>query len=218
MNLFELILASGSPRRALLLCEAGYDFRILPADEGLEEQAEADARFRSLDPIAMVGLLSYLKAENVLKKLVAERQGKNDSPVLSLIVPSLTRPPFLILACDSLAVCKGEILGKPKDRLDALRMLTLLNGSRHEVHTGITLWPFGKEFPFQAVETSTLVMKSLSAARIEEYLNSGLWEGKAGAFGYQDDNDWLHLEQGSESNVVGLPLERFREMLEEVFE
>ena len=53
----------------------------------------------------------------------------------------------------------------------------------------------------------------LTDAQIDEYLASGLWEGKAGAFGYQDRVGWLHIVEGSESNVIGLPLELLAEML-----
>ena len=60
---------------------------------------------------------------------------------------------------------------------------------------------------------SRLVMDSVSDRELEEYLDSGAWEGKAGAFGYQDDLDWIHLREGSESNVVGLPMELVAEML-----
>ena len=56
-------------------------------------------------------------------------------------------------------------------------------------------------------------MDPLSDEQIAEYLASGQWEGKAGAFGYQDRIGWLHIEEGSESNVVGLPLELLAEML-----
>jgi len=56
-------------------------------------------------------------------------------------------------------------------------------------------------------------MDAVSDRELEEYLDSGAWEGKAGAFGYQDDLDWIHLLEGSESNVVGLPLEVLDEML-----
>jgi septum formation protein len=60
------------------------------------------------------------------------------------------------------------------------------------------------------------MMKPLSEEMLAEYLDSMLWEGKAGAFGYQDGNDWLSVEgEGSESNVVGLPMERFAELLEQ---
>jgi septum formation protein len=58
-------------------------------------------------------------------------------------------------------------------------------------------------------------MDELSEPQIEEYLDSGLWEGKAGAFGYQDRVGWLWIVEGSESNVIGLPLELLAEMLTE---
>jgi septum formation protein len=59
-------------------------------------------------------------------------------------------------------------------------------------------------------------MDNLSGAAIEQYISSGQWEGKAGAFGYQDQLGWVRIESGSESNVVGLPLEMLAEMLSEV--
>ena len=58
-------------------------------------------------------------------------------------------------------------------------------------------------------------MDTLSFQTVSEYLDSGRWEGKAGGFGYQDGNDWIHVIDGdSESNIVGLPMERLAELLE----
>ena len=65
------------------------------------------------------------------------------------------------------------------------------------------------------VARTTLRMDPLAPAQIEEYLASGLWEGKAGAFGYQDRHGWLHVIEGSESNVIGLPMELLEAMLAE---
>lgn len=65
------------------------------------------------------------------------------------------------------------------------------------------------------VAVTRLEMDPLSSEQIEEYLDSGLWENKAGAFGYQDRVGWLHIVEGSESNVIGLPLELLAEMLAE---
>jgi septum formation protein len=59
-------------------------------------------------------------------------------------------------------------------------------------------------------------MDPLSTAHIDSIVASGLWEGKAGAFGYQDGLDWVHVERGSESNVVGLPMELLAQMLSAV--
>jgi septum formation protein len=126
----------------------------------------------------------------------------------------------LIVACDTVAECQGEILGKPRDEDHARRMLQLLCGSLHRVYSGLCVWQpvvegtYGS--PDVRLAVSELRMDELDAAQLEEYLASGLWEGKAGAFGYQDRPGWLHLVSGSESNVVGLPMELLGEMLKKV--
>jgi len=63
------------------------------------------------------------------------------------------------------------------------------------------------------VAETRLVMETLTDEEIEDYLRSGLWEGKAGAFGYQDRLGWLRIIEGSESNVVGLPIELLQQMI-----
>jgi septum formation protein len=63
------------------------------------------------------------------------------------------------------------------------------------------------------VDVTHLHMDAISDADVEEYLESGQWEGKAGAFGYQDRLGWIHVASGSESNVVGLPMELLARML-----
>ena len=64
-----------------------------------------------------------------------------------------------------------------------------------------------------AVAVTTLRMDHLTPEQLDDYLAGGQWEGKAGAFGYQDGLDWVHVVEGSESNVVGLPMELLAEML-----
>jgi septum formation protein len=66
------------------------------------------------------------------------------------------------------------------------------------------------------VEETRLEMDPLTDAEIDEYLATGAWEGKAGAFGYQDRLGWVHVVEGSESNVVGLPLELLAQMIGEI--
>jgi septum formation protein len=63
------------------------------------------------------------------------------------------------------------------------------------------------------VDVTRLVMDPISNEQLSEYLDTGAWEGKAGAFGYQDGLDWVHVIEGSESNVVGLPMELLAKML-----
>ena len=126
-----------------------------------------------------------------------------------------------ILACDTLSEVDGEALGKPADRDDARRMLTLLSGRVHRVLTGV--WICRQQAAFtaggpaqsllEAVEESLLKMDPFEGSLLEWYLDSGMWQGKAGACGFQDERLPLRLVSGSGSNVVGLPLERVRAML-----
>jgi septum formation protein len=118
----------------------------------------------------------------------------------------------VVLAADTIAICNDEILGKPRDRQDAERMLRLLSGREHEVLTAVVLIDCHCGAELAHLETTQLLMDQLSDADLQAYLNSQLWQGKAGAFGYQDGWDWLHVVAGSESNVVGLPLERLPEL------
>ena len=218
---FRLVLGSQSPRRRELLAGDGYRFAILPAAAGVEESASQG----DVSPREYVRNAAIAKARDVARRLCGRvSQGRWD------VDPSFSeesaRRPYLVLACDCVAVCQGEILGKPVDRADAERMLTMLSGSRHSVEGGVALWrvdvgdyesgPCADKL-VDFVETSILEMEVLSRARLEGYLDGGLWQGKAGAFGYQDGNDWLKLISGSESNVVGLPLEALADALTRLF-
>ena len=118
-----------------------------------------------------------------------------------------------ILACDTVAEVNGQILGKPADRADARRMLLDLSGCRHRVVSGVCLWRQPDGEPLQGDAESLLEMGELSDEFLDWYLDSGMWAGKAGACGFQDERLPLRLVAGSQSNVVGLPLELVREML-----
>lgn len=182
------VLASGSPRRAELLRSAGYEFEICPPPDA----AECGVDFPETAS-EMVARLAFQKAVDVVRR----RRG------------------CFILAADTLADCQGKILGKPTDREHAESMLRLLSGREHDVYTGLCLWSAGTNRCYLDVVRSRLQMNELSDETISRYLDSNRWEGKAGGFGYQDDNDWIHVIGGdSESNVVGLPMERLAELLE----
>ena len=118
-----------------------------------------------------------------------------------------------ILACDTVAEVDGQILGKPADRADARRMLLDLSGRRHRVVSGVCLWPRPDGQLLQGDAESLLEMGELTDEFLDWYLDSGMWAGKAGACGFQDERLPLTLVSGSPSNVVGLPLELVREML-----
>ena len=102
------------------------------------------------------------------------------------------------------------------DRSDARRMLVLMNGRRHQVHTGVTVYHCPSDIFISQVETTVLQMQDLPEEKLAAHLDSNDWVGKAGAFGFQDGLDWVHVVDGLESNVVGLPVEILPEMIQQV--
>jgi septum formation protein len=193
-----LILASGSPQRKRLLAEAGYRFEIVVP----RPHAECGVCSKET-PGELVARLARQKADDVRDQL-AQRP-----------IPGISSA-HTIVACDTVAECLGQILGKPENREHARQMLERLSGREHRVHSGLAVWPVGDARPRLGVARTTLRMDPLSERQIEEYLNGGQWEGKAGAFGYQDRVGWLRIIEGSESNVIGLPMELLAELLHDV--
>ncbi|QDU88717.1 Maf-like protein YhdE [Pirellulimonas nuda] len=184
MNSRPLILASGSPRRRDLLTEAGYLFRVVPPRDG----AEPPGLCSGCGPAETVADLALRKAADVADQL----SSIEDDP--------------LLLAADTVAECGGAILGKPRDEDDARRILLHLSGRRHRVYTGVCLHDL--QSPLDSlVAVTELEMDVLSDVWLDAYLASGQWEGKAGAFGYQDDLGVIRITSGAASNVVGLPIE-----------
>jgi len=204
---YPLILASRSPRRRELLTAAGYEFDILPA----REPAECGRCSRESPP-EFVARLAWQKAVDVVSRLPENggESGLGNRQQLTGFRPRL------ILACDTVAEWGGQILGKPVDEQHAGEILRTLSGREHRVYSGLCLWRYPGGWPHVEVAVTTLKMEHLSESQLSEYLASGLWEGKAGAFGYQDRLGWLNIVSGSESNVVGLPMELLEKMMREL--
>ena len=193
----SLILASGSPQRSKLLTDAGYEFEIVVPSESAECGICSTG-----GPAALVANLAQRKAADVVSQL-----SKHNSEAK------------LLIACDTVAECRGSILGKPKDEDHARLMLEQLRGTTHRVYSGLCIWSFNSEAikqPETQIAITELRMDEISDDQIDEYLASNLWRGKAGAFGYQDRNNWLHIIKGSESNVIGLPMELLEQMLNSI--
>jgi septum formation protein len=193
----RFILGSASPQRQRLLREAGYDFDVIPPRESVECGICSTG-----GPAALVVELAASKALDVAAQLQARGEARAGRR--------------LILSCDTVAECNGEVLGKPRDEIHARSMLQRLRGSVHRVYSGVCVWPPDIDGAAEAdvrLATSELRMDAITDAQLEDYLASGLWRDKAGAFGFQDRPDWLHLTAGSESNVIGLPMELVAEML-----
>jgi septum formation protein len=189
----KLILASRSPRRRELLLQAGYSFEVRPPEENVEDGLEhgAGALIGGESPADLVARLACQKAADVARRV----------------------PSGLVIGCDTVVECRGEILGKPADEHHARQMLRALSGREHRVLSGLCLWRVSDGRCQVRVAATTLRMDPLTERQLDEYLTSGAWQGKAGAFGYQDRLGWVHVIEGSESNVVGLPQELLAEML-----
>jgi septum formation protein len=181
-----MILASQSPRRRQLLQAAGYQFEVIPPTESAECGVCSGE-----SPPELVARLAFQKAADVAPKV---EEG-------------------IVIGCDTVAECVGQVLGKPHDQDHARQMLHLLRGREHRVLSGLCLWKRPQDEKRVQVAVTRLVMEDVSDQQLEEYLATDQWEGKAGAFGYQDGLPWIRILEGSESNVVGLPLELLDEML-----
>jgi len=185
----QMILASRSPRRAELLTKANCRFIVQPANDSVEPGLCSNC-----SPEQFVADLALMKAQDVSRRATSA----------------------LVIGADTVAEIDGRIVGKPVDEEHARQILTLLSGRLHRVLTGISICRTDLPACVTRVEQTRLKMAPLSPQQIDDYLETGLWIGKAGAFGYQDGPDWLHVIEGLESNVVGLPVERIPEMLHEL--
>ena len=182
-----------------MLAEAGFCFDVISASDAAEDGIRADET-----PGEFVARQAYQKANDVAGQL---RRGE-------IALDNLR--PTIIIGCDTVAVCEGEVLGKPCDMADARRMLQRLGGNRHEALSGLCLLNMTSGKTQIETHRTILYMRPWDEASLEIYLALRQWEGKAGAFGYQDGIDWLEIVEGSESNVVGLPLELLARMIDEM--
>ena len=175
----DLILASASPRRSMLLSQLGLNPRVIPSE--VEEVIAAH-----LTPPEVVESLSHLKASDV-----ASHHPEAD----------------IVLGADTIVVLHGEILGKPKDREDAIRMLTGLAGTWHQVYTGYTLIAPKVGRTETGHATTEVRIRDLSRAEIEAYVDTGEPMDKAGSYAIQGLGSMLVAEiRGEYTNVVGLPI------------
>ena len=169
----QIILASRSPRRAELLTAAGIPFEVLAADiDETPRDNEAPDKY--------------------VERLAVEKA----SVVFHL------RPEARVLGADTTVTIDGEILGKPVDEADALRMLRMLNGRPHEVHTGIAL--VSAAGVRSAVDTTRVWFAEMTDEDISWYVGTGEPVDRAGAYAIQGlASRFIPRIEGSYSNVVG---------------
>ncbi|MBW2289662.1 MAG: septum formation inhibitor Maf [Deltaproteobacteria bacterium] len=183
-----LILASASPRRRDLLDGAGIAFEVIPAD--IAEERRLGER-----PVAFASRLAAEKA-----RAVADRVGPE--------------PARRILGADTIVVLDDSILGKPRDPRHAREMLARLTGRSHQVITAIALIRSDTlEIEVRAI-TSRVSMRAARAEELRDYVATGESLDKAGAYALQGGGRrFVERVEGSESNVIGLPLDETLELL-----
>ena len=186
----SIYLASRSPRRAELLKQMGVLFSVVRAD--IDETPHAMER-----------------SDAYVKRLAIEKAQAGYALVLQKAWFEMP-----VLAADTTVSIDGEILGKPQDDEDAYRMLSLMSGRWHEVHTGIAVAHAGHV----AMEiSSTMVqMDDLSDAVMRAYIASGESKDKAGAYGIQGiAGSLIKRIEGSYSGVMGLPVYETAKLLKQ---
>jgi septum formation protein len=184
----RLVLASASPRRQQLLREWGFDFIVQPAE--VDEESAGGG----LLPSELARRLALAKAQKVAEAFPAD----------------------IVLGADTVVAFGDKAMSKPADADDARRMLGLLAGTTHIVITGVAVVWQQQKIELVRSAMSAVHMRPLTAAEIEAYIAGGQWEGKAGAYGIQDDDPFVTNMAGSHTNIVGLPMETTSEMLTEV--
>ena len=189
----NFILASKSPRRREILENLGVRFEVVTA--------ETDESSSLTDPCALVEELSMRKGLAVHDLLVGQGRDLSDT---------------VIISSDTVVAVDGEILGKPRDRADAERMLRMLSGREHEVISGISLIGNGKTGVSHDV--TRVSFAPLTDENLAFYLQSAEPYDKAGAYAIQGlASMWIEGIHGCYFNVVGLPVHKMCKLYEEKF-
>lgn len=188
-NLPPVILASASPRRSELLASMDIDFEVVPSH--VEEL---------IDGYDFIPDLCEANA-----RIKAE-------PIADI------HPECLVIAADTMVYLEDTLFGKPTDIDDAHRMLTRLQGRTHQVTTGVSLIYHNEEISKSFSVITNVTFLSLDAGQISEYLAKIDPLDKAGGYAIQEHKQMIAKRvSGSVSNVVGLPVERLKEELNNLF-
>lgn len=181
----EIILASRSPRRVMLLERFGINFTCKPAE--IDETI-----FPSENPIQAVKRLAKMKAD-----IAADSFGTG-----------------IVIAADTIVIYRGEILGQPRNKDDAYEKLSILSGQSHEVVTAICVKDISNNNFEIGTEITKVYFRRISYEEILRYINTGEPMDKAGAYGIQGIGAiFVEKIEGCFFNVVGLPLGKLSLML-----
>ncbi|MBQ8798434.1 MAG: septum formation protein Maf [Lachnospiraceae bacterium] len=188
---YRIVLASGSPRRKEILAGVGASYDVIVSD--------CDETTTLTEPAELVKELSRKKAEAVGKDV---------------------NGPVIVIGADTVVAYNGSILGKPKDRADAKRMISMLANNTHQVYTGVSLIIKEENGICEVIsfaECSEVEVASMTERQIEEYLNTGEGDDKAGSYAVQGIFA-THIKgiKGDYFNIVGLPVAAIYQKLYEI--
>ncbi|WP_116521358.1 Maf family protein [Achromobacter insuavis] len=181
----RLYLASASPRRRELLTQIGLAHEVLrvPAPPGEDEPQHPGE-----------------SAADYVQRTARDKAERGRDWLRAQALPALP-----LLAADTTVILDGQVLGKPADRDDAIRILQALSGQTHQVHTAVALWTGDRLL--EAVSITHVRMRPLELDEIARYCDSGEPYGKAGAYGIQGlAGTFVANIDGSYTGVMGLPL------------
>ena len=185
-----MILASASPRRKRLMIEAGLKFTQVTADMDESVYSTSGAK-----PVEYAKRLALAKAFDVAAK----------------------RRWDIVIGADTIVDFEGEIIGKAVDAEEAARITKKLFSKAHKVITAVAIVRLGDGLEMCESDVTVVYPKELSDEQIACHIASGLWEGKAGAYGIGENGDeFVERIEGSLTNVMGIPMELFGRMLEKV--
>lgn len=183
--MYQLVLASASPRRRQLLKDAGFSCLVHPSQvsEKLSENMTIDEQLLEL---------ARRKADAVFKYYC-----------------SIHKDPFIVLAADTEVVLNGRPLGKPESELQAIAFLKLLSGAPHEVKTAMCFVNSKTQEVLSHIETTQIDFRSLTDQEILDYVKTGECFDRAGGYAIQGlGGQFVASTKGSWTNVVGLPVEK----------
>lgn len=184
----KVILASTSPGRKEALEKAGFEFEIIPSayEEKMDER---------LSPENLVLMLSIGKARDVASHA-------SDA---------------IVIGADTIGVFEGKVLGKPHTEERNIEMLRELSGKSHSMLTGITVIDTETKKEISKVVETKIKFKDVSVEEIEEYVKTGEALLKAGGYAFQGSGKkFVESVEGSETNIIGMPIETLREILVEL--
>lgn len=188
----QIILASASKRRQDLLKMINLDYKVIVSDE--EEVID-----KSLTVLENCQNISYQKALNVLKKI------KEDS---------------IIISCDTVVCKDNELIGKPKDKLDATLMLKKISGTSHIVYSCLTVLKVKNQKiieEYKEVGEGLVYVDNLSNEEIEDWINKGNPYNKAGGYAIQEEfGKYVTKIEGDFYSIVGLPLNKLYQILKNI--